>query len=142
MSNKGKKLSVHYRGTLEDGTQFDSSYDRGQTLQFTCGAGQMIAGFDKAVEDMQVGEKKKVLLQPSEAYGERNEDLVIAFPKGNISQVEQLREGDHVSLSGPGGIPIPAVITQLTDDEVYVDANHELAGKALIFEIELVSCDD
>lgn len=142
MSNTGKKLSVHYRGTLEDGTQFDSSYDRGQTLQFTCGAGQMIAGFDKAVEDMQVGEKKKVLLQPSEAYGERNEDLVIAFPKSSVPQAEQLHEHDQVSLAGPGGMPIPATITQITDDEVYVDANHELAGKALIFEIELVSIDD
>ncbi|WP_028264556.1 FKBP-type peptidyl-prolyl cis-trans isomerase [Atopobium fossor] len=142
MSNNGKKLSVHYRGTLENGTQFDSSYDRGQTLQFTCGAGQMIAGFDKAVEDMQVGEKKKVLLQPSEAYGERNEDLVISFPKSNVPQTEDLQVGDHVSLAGPGGMPIPAVIAQITEDEVHVDANHELAGKALIFEIELVSIDE
>ena len=72
MSNQGKKVKTHYRGTLDDGTQFDSSYDRGEPLEFTCGAGQMIKGFDAAVVDMQVGEKKTVHIPAGDAYGERN----------------------------------------------------------------------
>ena len=75
MSNIGKKVKVNYRGTLDDGTQFDSSYDRGETLDFTCGAHQMIPGFDYAVADMAVGEKKTVHLAPSEAYGEHDDTI-------------------------------------------------------------------
>ena len=112
--NDGKKCSVHYRGTLDDGTQFDSSYDRGQTLDFTCGAGQMIKGFDAAVRTMELGEKRIVRLEPADAYGERREDMVIDFP---------------------------ASIAEVTAEKVVVDANHELAGKSLTFEIELVSVE-
>ena len=74
MSNQGKKVKTHYRGTLDDGTQFDSSYDRGEPLEFTCGAGQMIKGFDAAVVDMQVGEKKTVHIPAADAYGEQPRD--------------------------------------------------------------------
>ena len=80
MSNQGKKVKTHYRGTLDDGTQFDSSYDRGEPLEFTCGAGQMIKGFDAAVIDMQVGEKKSVHIPAADAYGEHNPEMVITFP--------------------------------------------------------------
>lgn len=76
MSNEGKKVSVHYTGTLDDGTKFDSSYDRNQPLEFTCMAGQMIKGFDEAVRDMEVGQTVNIHLEPSEAYGERREDLI------------------------------------------------------------------
>ena len=72
MSNKGKKVKVHYTGTLDDGTKFDSSRDRNEPIEFTCMAGQMIPGFDKAVEDMQVGEVRDVHLEPKDAYGESN----------------------------------------------------------------------
>lgn len=138
MSNKGKKVSVHYRGTLDDGTQFDCSYDRGEPLEFICGAGQMIAGFDNAVEDMTKGEKRSVRMEPDEAYGEHRDDLVARFSRTEVSDIEKMKVGDKVALSGPGGQPIPAVITEITADEVVVDANHELAGKPLTFEIELV----
>ena len=67
--NVGKTCRTHYRGTFNDGTQFDSSYDRGEPLEFICGAGQMIKGFDAAVADMEVGEIKEVHLMPEEAYG-------------------------------------------------------------------------
>lgn len=141
MSNNGKKVSVHYRGTLDDGTQFDSSYDRGEPLAFTCGAGQMIKGFDTAVDSMEVGEKRTVVLPPDQAYGEKNDDMIISFPKNQVPNPEQMHVGDKVMLSGLGGMPVPAVIAEITDDAVTVDANHELAGKTLTFEIELLSAE-
>ena len=76
MSNEGKHVSVHYTGTLDDGTKFDSSYDRNQPLEFTCMAGQMIPGFDAAVRDMEVGQKVTVRLEPKDAYGEWSEQAV------------------------------------------------------------------
>ena len=138
MSNEGKKVKCHYRGTLDDGTQFDSSYDRGEPLAFTCGAGQMIPGFDAAVKEMQVGEKKTVRLEPAEAYGERREDLVVPFPRTQVPNAEEMHVGDTVYLSGRGGMPIKAVIIGIDEQFVTIDANHELAGKPLTFEIELV----
>lgn len=142
MSNEGKKVRAHYRGTLDDGTQFDSSYDRGEPLEFTCGAGQMIAGFDKAVKDMKPGEKKTVHLEPSEAYGERQENLVIEIPRENAPGMESLKVGDKVALRGPMGQPIPVTVARVTPSKIVVDANHELAGKPLNFEIELVSVEE
>lgn len=142
MSNNGKKVKAHYRGTLEDGTQFDCSYDRGEPIAFTCGAGQMIAGFDAAVADMQVGEKKTVHIPADQAYGERRDDLVISFPRAKVPNADEMHTGDKVMLSGPMGQPIPAVIAEVTDEAVTVDANHELAGKPLVFEIELVEVEE
>ena len=138
MSNEGKKVKAHYRGTLDDGTQFDSSYDRGEPIEFTCGAGQMIPGFDNAVRDMSVGEKRTVHLEPADAYGEHREDLVISFPAAQVPDRDKMSVGDKVMLSGPMGQPIPATITAIDDENITVDANHDLAGKALNFEIELV----
>ncbi len=136
--NTGKKVKVHYRGTLDDGTQFDSSYDRGEPLEFTVGAGQMIPGFDKAVVDMEVGEKKTAHLEPADAYGEPREELVVSFPVDQVPNLDQLSEGDRIFLQGPMGQPIPAAVTSITEEAVTVDANHELAGKPLNFDIELV----
>ncbi len=122
MSNQGKKVKTHYRGTLDDGTQFDSSYDRGEPLEFTCGAGQMIKGFDAAVVDMQVGEKKTVHIPAADAYGEHNPERVLF-------------------LSTPSGMPVPAVVIDVTPEAVTLDANHELAGKDLNFDIELLEVE-
>ena len=141
MSNDGKKVKAHYRGTLDDGTQFDSSYDRGEPIAFTCGAGQMIAGFDAAVRDMAVGEKKTVHIPAADAYGERRDDLVIEFPREQVPNAEQLSCGDTVYLSGPGGQPVPATVARITPKVIAVDANHELAGKDLNFDIELVEVE-
>ena len=129
MSNQGKKVKTHYRGTLDDGTQFDSSYDRGEPLEFTCGAGQMIKGFDAAVVDMQVGEKKTVHIPAADAYGERNPEMVITFPAEQVPNIEQI------------GMPVPAVVIDVTPEAVTLDANHELAGKDLNFDIELVEVE-
>lgn len=138
MSNTGKKLRVHYRGTLDDGTQFDSSYDRGETLEFVCGAGQMIAGFDAAVVDMQEGEKKTVRIPAAEAYGERRDDLILTFPANQVPNIEQINAGDKLLLQTPSGQPVPATVIKVDETGVILDANHELAGKDLTFDIELV----
>jgi FKBP-type peptidyl-prolyl cis-trans isomerase 2 len=141
MSNEGKKVSVHYTGTLDDGTKFDSSYDHGQPLDFTCGAGQMIPGFDEAVKTMEVGEKRIVHLEPAEAYGESNPDAIQSVEIAQLPGSEGLTVGQQVMLQGPGGYPMRAVVVDKTDTMITFDMNHELAGKALNFEIELLSAE-
>ncbi|MBE6469132.1 MAG: peptidylprolyl isomerase [Coriobacteriaceae bacterium] len=142
MSNEGKTVRAHYRGTLDDGTQFDSSYDRGEPIEFTCGAHQMIAGFDAAVMDMAVGEKKTVHIPAAEAYGERREDLVLTYPAEQVPNIDQISSGDKLYLSGPGGQPVPVTVVSVDPATgVTLDANHELAGSDLNFDIELVSVE-
>ena len=142
MSNQGKNVKAHYRGTLDDGTQFDSSYDRGEPIAFTCGAGQMIKGFDAAVLDMQVGEKKTVHIPAADAYGERNDDMILHFPVEQVPNIEQISKGDKLFLQGPGGMPVPVTVLMVDETGVVLDANHELAGKDLNFDIELVEVED
>ena len=128
--------------TLDDGTQFDSSYDRGEPLEFTCGAGQMIKGFDAAVVDMQVGEKKTVHIPAAEAYGERDDAMVQKVPVDQIPNADQLPVGQTVYMMGPGGQPFPVFVQSIEDGIVTFDMNHELAGKDLNFDIELVEVED
>ena len=142
MSNQGKNVKAHDRGTLDDGTQFDSSYDRGEPIAFTCGAGQMIKGFDAAVLDMQVGEKKTVHIPAADAYGERNDDMILHFPVEQVPNIEQISKGDKLFLQGPGGMPVPVTVLMVDETGVVLDANHELAGKDLNFDIELVEVED
>ena len=141
MSNAGKKVKVHYTGTLDDGTKFESSIDRGEPLEFVCMAGQMIPGFDKAVENMNVGDKITVHLEPSEAYGERSEEAIQTIPLSNIPGAEDLPVGETVFLQGPNGQPFPAKVAAMDDTTVTFDMNHELAGKPLNFEIELLEAE-
>lgn len=126
----GDEVSVHYRGTLDGGEEFDSSQG-GEPLTFTVGGGQVIPGFDDAVRGLAVGEKRKVRLEAKEAYGERRDDLVIAVPKANAP--EGLKVGDRVLLGNT-----PATVEEITNEMVRVDANHPLAGQALTFEIEVM----
>lgn len=141
MSNKGKNVKTHYRGTLDDGTQFDSSYDRGEPLAFTCGAGQMIPGFDAAVVDMELGEKKTVHIPAKDAYGEYNEAMKQQLPVSQVPDAKNLPVGETVYFRGPQG-PFPAKVVSVDDEHVVLDLNHELAGKDLNFEIELVEIGD
>ena len=127
-------MSVHYHGTLDSGEVFDSSRER-QPLQFTVGAGDVISGFDDAVRGLGVGESVTVTLPPAEAYGERREDLVLAVPAAGAP--EGLKAGDRVQL----GNGAQATVVEVTDEQITVDANHELAGQALTFEIELVGIE-
>ena len=140
--NVGKTCRTHYRGTFNDGTQFDSSYDRGEPLEFVCGAGQMIKGFDAAVVDMQVGEKKTVHIPAAEAYGERDDAMVQKVPVDQIPNADQLPVGQTVYMMGPGGQPFPVFVQSIEDGIVTFDMNHELAGKDLNFDIELVEVED
>ncbi|TAK75712.1 MAG: peptidylprolyl isomerase [Dehalococcoidia bacterium] len=132
MVKSGDTVSVHYRGTLDDGTEFDSSRGR-EPLSFTVGSGQVIPGFDDAVMGLKVGDKNTVRVEPARAYGERRPDLVILFPPAQA--LGGLKAGDHVKLSNGQA----AVVLNVDASGVTVDANHMLAGKALTFEVELVS---
>ncbi len=136
--NVGKTCRTHYRGTFNDGTQFDSSYDRGEPLEFVCGAGMMIRGFDAAVADMEVGEIRQVHLMPSEAYGEKNPDAVFTAEIARLPGSEELQVGDQVYLRNAYGQPIPVKVAAKDDETITLDANHEMAGKELNFTIELI----
>ena len=136
-AKKGDNVKVHYKGTLTTGEQFDSSEGR-EPLAFTVGAGQMIKGFDDAIPGMTVGEKKKINIAPSDAYGEKNKEAIIEFPKANIPADMKLEPGMKLQLQNQAGQPVPVVVAEVKDDVVILDANHELAGKELIFDIELV----
>lgn len=140
MSNEGKKVKAHYRGTLDDGTQFDCSYDRGEPIEFTCMAGQMIPGFDAAVKDMEVGEKKTVKIPAAQAYGEYNPAAVQQVPVAHVPNADQLPIGQTVYMNGPMG-PFPVKVVSVDSEYVTFDMNHELAGKDLTFEIELVEVE-
>jgi peptidylprolyl isomerase len=136
-AKKGDNVKVHYKGTLTTGEKFDSSEGR-EPLAFTVGAGQMIKGFDDAIPGMAVGEKKTINIAPSDAYGEKNKEAIVEFPKANIPAEMKLEPGMKLQLQNQAGQPIPVVVTEVKDEVVVLDANHELAGKELIFDIELV----
>ena len=136
--NVGKTVRAHYRGTFNDGTQFDSSYDRGEPLEFVCGAGMMILGFDKAVANMEVGQIVDIHLEPSEAYGESDPDAIFTVEIAQMPGAENLETGAHVYLRNIYGQPFPVVVIDKTDKTITFDANHEMAGKELNFRIELV----
>ena len=137
--NVGKRVRAHYRGTFNDGTQFDSSYDRGEPLEFVCGAGQMIPGFDIAVRDMEVGQTVNIRIEPKDAYGERDENAMMPVPR-RMLQGEPIA-GAQVMLMSPQGQPVPAVIASFDEEKIILDMNHPMAGKALNFEIELLSAE-
>lgn len=136
--NVGKVCRVHYCGTLDDGSQFDSSYDRGEPLEFTCGAGQMIRGFDMAVADMEVGAVVDVHLEPKDAYGEPSPAAIFSFEIAALPGSEELEVSQRVYLYDQMGRPIAVKVIAKDDVNITFDANHELAGQALNFRIELV----
>ena len=138
MKNTGKKVRTHYRGTFNDGTQFDSSYDRGEPLEFVCGAGMMIPGFDAAVAEMEVGQIVQVHLTPAEAYGEADPQAIFTVELEQLPGAEDLSVGQRVYLQNTYGQPIPVKVAAKDDKTITFDANHEMAGKELNFTIELV----
>ena len=130
-------VKVHYTGKLEDGTVFDSSVDR-EPIQFTIGAGQVIAGFEKAVSGMAPGESKTTTLAPEEAYGPRREEMVSTVDRSQLPDDIELRQGQQLAVKQQDGRQFTVTVTELTDATVTVDANHALAGKRLTFDLELV----
>ena len=138
---KGDNIAVHYTGTFTDGEIFDSSRGR-ETLNFTVGAGQMIQGFDQAVQGMKKGETTEITLSPAEAYGERNDELIFAMPRTNFPADLELKVGMQLQLTDQQGQPIPATVAEISDDNVQMDVNHPMAGKTLNFEIEIMAIND
>ena len=141
MSNEGKNVKVHYVVTLDDGTKFDSSRDRGEPLAFTCMGGQMIPGFDAAVRDMAVGETVTVHIPAVDAYGEPDPKKIIRMQYEALPGSEKLKVGMHPVLATPDGRPVPCVVVAKDDETITFDMNHELAGKDLTFEIELLEVE-
>lgn len=137
-TNVGKRVKVHYKGTFDDGTQFDSSYDRGTPLDFICGVGQMIKGFDRACAEMKAGDIIDVHLEPEDAYGLHNPNMVITVQKATIQGLEGIEVGDKVMLQDELGRPFDAFVTFMDDENITFDCNHEMVDKALNFTIEML----
>ena len=133
----GDVVRVHYTGTLLDGSQFDSSVGRAP-LEFTVGAGQMIAGFDAGVVGMAVGEKKTIQIDPDHGYGQKDPNAIIEFPASNIPEGMTIEAGQKLNLQNQYGQPVPVVVVEVKEDVIIMDANHFLAAQDLIFEVELV----
>ena len=130
----GDNVSVHYTGKLENGEQFDSSVGK-EPLTFTAGTGQMIKGFDAAVIGMKVGDKKTITITPEEGYGVTDPSKVVTFDKNDVPDFEKMNVGMQIQA----GNGMPGLITSKDDKQIIVDFNHFLAGKTLVFEIEMVS---
>lgn len=137
-AKNGDTVQIHYTGTLDDGTTFDSSVGRAP-LEFTIGARQVIPGFERPVIGMAVGESCQVHIEPADAYGERRDDLVIAIPRSDVPDHIEIEPGLKLQLRQPSGRPLVVTVTDVTDETVTLDGNHELAGQALNFAIELVA---
>jgi FKBP-type peptidyl-prolyl cis-trans isomerase 2 len=133
----GDKIKVDYTGTLEDGTQFDTSIGK-QPLEFEVGAKQLIKGFDSAVVGMQKDEEKEIKLQPSDAYGDSNPQLQQKVPRDKIPAGQEPKPGMMLAMTTKDGKQIPAKIIEVTDTEITIDLNHPLAGKVLNFKIKVV----
>jgi FKBP-type peptidyl-prolyl cis-trans isomerase 2 len=136
-ASAGDTVKVHYTGTLEDGTVFDSSRER-EPLEFTIEGGQIIPGFEEAVVGMEEGEEKSVDIPPEKAYGPRQEDAVMEFPREQLPPDMEPEEGMQLQLQSQDGNAFPAQVVEVGDETVTLDANHPLAGETLNFDIELV----
>ena len=136
-AKQGDTVKIHYTGTLDDGTVFDSSEGR-DPLSFTIGSGQVIPGFDEAVTGMAKDEKKNVTIPADQAYGPRNDEMVIQVPRDQVPPDINPEEGQKLQMQGPDNQPVMVVITEVTEEHVMLDANPPLAGKDLTFDIQLV----
>lgn len=144
-AKSGDKVRVHYTGRLEDGSVFDSSECRESDcgcdsgpLEFTIGEGTVIPGFEKGVIGMAPGDEKTINIPVEEAYGERQEHMVAQVPRAELPADIQPEVGMQLEVTQEGGHSFPVLITEVSDAEVTLDANHPLAGRALIFDLRLV----
>ena len=136
-AESGDTVRVHYNGRLEDGTEFDSSVGR-EPLQFTLGEGSMIPGFEKAVIGMSLDQWKTVEIPADEAYGPYREELVLVVDRGELPPDLEPEVGQQLQMQQADGRVIPVTVIEVSESSVTLDANHRLAGKDLIFEIQLV----
>lgn len=133
----GDTVKIHYRGTLDDGTPFDSTEGH-EPLEFTIGAGGIIPGFEAAVTGMTIGEQKTVTIPPDQAYGEYHGEMTQEVPRSAIPEDIELHEGMILSAESPDGIPISFTVRSFDQEQVTIDGNHPLAGKNLTFALELI----
>lgn len=133
----GDKVKVHYHGKLRSGETFDSSQGR-EPLEFTVGSGQVIKGFDQGVMGMQVGDKRTVEIPVQDAYGPKQDEMIIEFPRNQFPPDMKPEEGMQLMMNNGAGQSFPVTVTEVKEDSVILDANHPLAGQDLIFDIELV----
>lgn len=136
-AKSGDKVKVHYHGKLTNGETFDSSEGRAP-LEFEVGGGMVIKGFDEGVTGMKVGDKKTVNIPFDQAYGPRNAEMLVEFPKDRFPKDMDLEVGLSLMMTDGSGQQFPVVITEVKEDIVVLDANHPLAGQDLVFDIELV----
>lgn len=139
-AKQGDTVHVHYRGTLADGSEFDNSAG-GDPIAFTLGAGEVIPGFETAIEGMAAGEKKTHIISAGDAYGERREELVFTVGREQMPADSEIEVGDMLRLGFPDGTSAAVQVAALDGQSVTLDANHPLAGKDLTFELELVSIE-
>jgi peptidylprolyl isomerase len=139
-AKSGDTVKVHYTGKLEDGTVFDSSVER-EPLAFQLGAGQVIPGFEKAVEGLAPGEKTNAVIPATEAYGPRNEEAIITVERNQLPPNMDPQVGQQLQVQQQNGQPCVVHVVQVDDAQITLDANHPLAGKDLEFEIELVAVE-
>jgi len=140
-AKEGDEVQVHYTGKLEDGTVFDTSED-GEPLSFTIGENRVIPGFEEAVTGMEPGDTKTTEVEPEQAYGEHREDMVMEMEQDQIPDEVEPEVGQQLQLRLENGQTVPVLITALGEDSVTIDANHPLAGRKLIFDIELVDVEE
>jgi peptidylprolyl isomerase len=133
----GDKVKVHYHGKLRSGETFDSSQGR-DPLEFTVGNGDVIKGFDQGVMGMQPGDKKTVEINVNDAYGEKQQEMLIEFPKSQFPPEMQPEEGMQLMMNNGAGQQFPVTIAEVREETVLLDANHPLAGQDLIFDLELI----
>lgn len=136
----GDTVRIHYTGKMTDGSVFDSSEGR-DPLEFVVGSGHIIKGLDVALPGMHAGDKKTVNIACADAYGPINPSMHQAVPRDAIPDEITLEVGMQLQMQTPQGQPMPVTVTEIKDDEVMLDANHPLAGRDLVFEIEVVSFD-
>lgn len=139
-ASTGQTVAIHYTGRLEDGTVFDSSEGR-EPLRFTLGEGRVIKGFEDAVIGMEPGDTKTISIPPGEAYGERRDDLVIEVEKDRLPDELDPQVGQQLQLHQVSSQPVPVVVAAVSEETITVDANHPLAGRTLVFDLELVEVE-
>mgnify|MGYP001158773029 FL=1 len=138
----GTNVKVHYKGTLKDGSEFDNSHTRGETLDFEVGTPKLLKGFNDAVIGMTEGQTKSFTIEAKDAYGEYNPEATTTAPKEAFPPDFNFEEGDVVQGMSQGGMPFLAKIKSFDNQEVILDVNHPLAGEDLTFELELIEIDD
>lgn len=139
-AKNGDTVKVHYTGTLEDGTVFDTSVER-EPLEFTLGQGQLIPGFEQAVIGMKVGDLKTINIPADQAYGPHRDDLILLIERGQLPEDLDPKVGQHLQMMQADGSSITVIIIEISETTATIDANHPLAGKNLTFEIELVEIE-